>query len=207
MVDTQVRPSDVTRFPIIDALLETPREVYVPDAKRAIAYMGDHIELEPGRVVLDPRLFAKMLELVNVQPDESILDLGCGLGYSTAVLARLGTAVVGIEPDESRAVEAQRLVSAQGVDNAAIIAGDLAAGAASAGPFDVILLQGAIARWPDALTDQLREGGRAVALWQEQGLGTVRLGVRRAGQMSWRDGFNGSAPILSGFEADPQFML
>ena len=88
MVDTQVRPSDVTKFPIIDAMLQVPREVYVPRDKQEAAYIGENVEIAPGRVVLEPRTLAKMLDALDIQPDEMVLDLGCGLGYSAAVIAR-----------------------------------------------------------------------------------------------------------------------
>ncbi len=96
MVDTQIRPSDVTKFPIIDALLAVPREVYVPRDRRETAYMSDNLPIGSGRVILEPRTFAKFLDALNIQPDEAVLDLGCGLGYSTAVIARLAEAVVAV---------------------------------------------------------------------------------------------------------------
>ncbi len=105
MVDTQVRPSDVTKFPIIDAMLRVPREIYVPAAMRDVAYVGENVDLGGGRVVLDPRVLAKMLNALDVQPDEMVLDIGCGLGYSTAVLARLAEAVVAVEADAEMAAD------------------------------------------------------------------------------------------------------
>ena len=94
MVDTQVRPSDVTKFPIIEAMLTVPREAFVPPSMREAAYVGDNIEIAAGRVVLEARTLAKLLDALDVQPTELVLDLGCGLGYSTAVIARLADAVV-----------------------------------------------------------------------------------------------------------------
>lgn len=128
MVDTQVRPSDVTKFPIIEAMLTVPREAFVPQAKREAAYVGENLEIAAGRVVLEARTLAKMLDALDVQPTELVLDLGCGLGYSTAVIARLADAVVAVEEDEALAAEAQRSLSAEGVDNAAVVVGPLTAG-------------------------------------------------------------------------------
>ena len=88
MVDTQVRPSDVTKFPIIDAMLAIPREAYVPDNKREAAYIGENLTLDEGRVMLEPRTLAKMLEVLDVQPSHVALDVACGLGYSTAILSK-----------------------------------------------------------------------------------------------------------------------
>ncbi|MBO6854062.1 MAG: hypothetical protein JJ872_09895 [Marivivens sp.] len=103
MVDTQIRPSDVTKFPIIDAMLSVPRERFVPDDLREAAYVGENIVLSEGRVLLEPRTFAKMLDALDIQPNESVLDIGCGLGYSAAVLAKLAGFVVAVEQDEQQA--------------------------------------------------------------------------------------------------------
>jgi protein-L-isoaspartate(D-aspartate) O-methyltransferase len=129
MVDTQVRPSDVTKFPIIDAMLTVPRETFVPADRREAAYMGENLPLLPGRVVLEARTMAKLLDALDIQPRELVLDLGCGLGYSAAVIARLAETVVAVEEDEGLAAEAQRLLSEEGVDNAVVVTGPLAAGA------------------------------------------------------------------------------
>lgn len=207
MVDTQVRPSDVTKFPIIDALLSVPREDYVPDHKRDAAYIGENIDLGDGRTLLEPRSFAKMLDTVDVQPSDVVLDLACGLGYSTAVLAHMAEFVVGVEDNGARAQEAQAILSAQGVDNAAVIEADLTAGAAKSGPYDIIIAQGAVQDVPGALIDQLKDGGRIIAIFAEGQLGEVRLGRKIDGTVNWRRAFNASAPVLAGFEKETIFTL
>ena len=207
MVDTQVRPSDVTKFPIIDAMLSVPREVYVPADRREAAYIGDNVDIAPGRVVLDPRVLAKILDALDIQPDEMVLDLGCGLGYSAAVIARLAETVIAVEEDEALAAEAQRILSEQGVDNAVVFAGPLAAGAAKHGPYDAITLQGGIEELPEALAAQLKEGGRIAAIFLEGALGTVKIGFKRDGVIAWRFAFNATAPLLPGFAAQRAFAL
>lgn len=207
MVDTQVRPSDVTKFPIIDALLAVPREDYVPDSKRDAAYVGENIDIGGGRVVLEPRTLAKMLDAANVQSSDVVLDLGCGLGYSTAVLARMAEFVVAIEDDAARAQEAQTILSGHGVDNAAVFEGPLAEGAAKNGPYDLIILQGAIETFPDTLSEQVKEGGRVAAIFAEGALGVVRLGQKIDGVMNWRMIFNAGAPVLPGFARESAFSL
>ena len=94
MVDTQIRPSDVTKFPIIDAMLKVQREDFVPAAMREAAYMGKNLDLEGGRVILEPRTFAKMLDALEVSNDELVLDIGAAFGYSAAVIAHMAEAVV-----------------------------------------------------------------------------------------------------------------
>ena len=205
MVDTQVRPSDVTKFPIIDALLDVAREDYVPDAKRDAAYVGENIDIGEGRVLLEPRTFAKMLDAADVQRSDFVLDLGCGLGYSTAVLAHMADFVVAVEDSEARAEEAQLNLSSHGVDNAAVFSADLSEGVAKNGPYDLIMVQGAVEEMPDTLTAQVKEGGRIVAIFAMGALGEVRVGRKVDGVMNWRMSFNATAPVLAGFTKDVAF--
>jgi len=207
MVDTQVRPSDVTKFPIIDAMLHVPRELYVPQGQREAAYMGENLFLGGDRVLLEPRTFAKLLDGLEIQPGDVILDVGCGLGYSTAVLARMAEFVVGLEEDPARVQEAQATLSANGVDNAAVLEGALAEGAEKNGPYDVIVIEGAVETLPEAFVSQLNEGGRIGCLFSEGALGVARVGVKADGRISWRSSFNASAPVLTGFERPEVFAL
>jgi protein-L-isoaspartate(D-aspartate) O-methyltransferase len=207
MVDTQVRPSDVTKFPIIDAMLSVPREAFVPDGKREAAYIGENLDIGGGRVLLEPRTLSKMIDALAIQPGYVVLDVACGLGYSTAVLSHMCDFVVAIEDDEARAEEAQSILSGQGADNAAVMFGPLAEGAAKSGPYDVIILQGGVEQVPAALLDQLREGGRIAAVFAEGTLGVVRIGHKIDGVVNWRFSFNASAPVLNGFEKHRAFAL
>jgi len=207
MVDTQVRPSDVTKFPIIAAMLVVPREIYLPPDRREAAYVGENVAVAPRRVVLEPRTLAKLLDALDIQPDELVLDVGCAYGYSTAVIARLAEAVVAVEEDAALAAEAERTWAAEAVDNAAVIAGPLAAGDARHAPYDVIVVQGGVETLPAALTDQLRDGGRIGCLFMDGALGVVRIGYKIDGAMSWRFAFNATAPVLPGFEAHTGFVL
>jgi protein-L-isoaspartate(D-aspartate) O-methyltransferase len=184
MVDTQVRTNDVTKYPIIAAMLHVPRESFVPPAKREAAYVGENIEIAPRRCVLEPRTLAKLLDALDIQSDDLVLDIGCGLGYSAAVISRLAEAVIAIEEDESLAGEAQAALMAADADNAVVIAGPLAEGAAKHGPYDVITLEGGVETVPAAILDQLKEGGRIGALFMEGALGTVRIGYKIDGVVS-----------------------
>ncbi len=207
MVDTQVRPSDVTKFPIIDAMLAVPREAFVPGDFAATAYVGEAVPLGEGRVVLEPRTFAKMLDAADVQGDELVLDLGCGLGYSSAVLARMAEAVVAVEDNEDRAEEAQATLTQNGADNVIVQAGPLAEGAAEHGPYDAIFLQGGVEVMPEAIEAQLKDGGRIIALFMDGALGIVKIGYKIDGSITWRFAFNATAPVLPGFEQSTGFVL
>ena len=207
MVDTQVRPSDVTKFPIIDAMLSIPREVYVPRDRQEAAYAGENVEIAPGRVVLEARTLAKVLDSLDIQPGDMVLDLGCGLGYSAAVIARLAETVVAVEEDADIAAEAQRVLSEEGVDNAIVVAAPLAEGAAKHGPYDVITIEGGIETLPESIANQLKEGGRIGAVFMEGPLGVVRTGLKQGGHIVWRFAFNAAAPVLPGFAQKRKFVL
>ena len=207
MVDTQIRPSDVTKFPIIDAMLSVPRERFVPDNMQDAAYLDGHIPLAPSRVVLEPRAFAKLLDALDIQPDEMVLDLGCGYGYSAAVIARMAEAVVALEAEDGLASEAERVLGETGADNVAVVSGALSEGAAKHGPYDVIIVEGGVEELPEALIDQLNEGGRIGCIFMQGALGEARVGRKSDGSVTWRQAFNAAAPVLPGFAREAAFEL
>lgn len=207
MVDTQVRPNDVTKYPVIAAMLDIPREDFVPDSRRDVAYVGDNVDLGHGRVLLEPRTLAKMIDTLDVQPTELVLDLGCGYGYAAAVLGRMAQAVVAVEELPDMAAAATERLAAARADNVAVVQGRLTEGAAAQGPYDAILVGGGIEELPEAIADQLAEGGRIVALFLEGALGVVRLGRKLDGRIDWRMVFNAAAPLLPGFARRPGFVL
>lgn len=205
MVDTQVRPNDVTKFPIIEAMLTVPREAFVPDAAREAAYAGDNIDLGDGRVMLEPRTLAKMFDALDIQPGHRVLIVGAGLGYAAAVAGRMAASVVALEAREDMAGAAAGRLASSGAANVVVQTGLLADGAAKAGPFDRILIEGGVEQVPGGLTDQLAEGGRLAAVFMDGALGTVRVGHRTDGRLSWRYAFNAAAPLLVGFVKEKGF--
>lgn len=207
MVDTQVRPSDVTQLPVIEAMLSIPREDFVPAHRRPVAYLGENMDIGQGRALLAPRTLAKMVNALDIGPDDLLLDLGCGYGYSTAVLAWMAQAVVAVEEVEELAAEAQARLAGAEIFNAAVISGPLVQGHAAQAPYDAILINGAVEEIPDTIADQLRDGGRIVALFQERTLGVVRLGHKVNGVVNWRFAFNAHAPLLVGFTRQTEFSL
>ena len=207
MVDTQVRPSDVTKFPIINAMLTVKREDFVPASTRDAAYLGENLDLGGARVLLDPRTLAKMLDALDIENEELVLDVAAGYGYSSAVIAHMAAAVVALDSDEDMLREAQDTLMAAGIDNVITQAGPLHDGAAEHGPYDVIVVQGGVAHVPDALVAQLKEGGRMACIFMDGALGEVRVGYKMDNRMSWRRSFNAGAPILEGFERHDVFQL
>lgn len=207
MVDTQVRPNDVTKYPVIEAMLTVPREAFVPDARQAVAYVGENVPLAQDRWLLEPRSFGKMLDGLNIQPTELVLIVGAGLGYEAAVVARLAQAVVALESHPEMAAQAEATLAEQGVDNVAVVTGELAAGYPAQAPYDVILIAGGIEELPQALADQLAEGGRIGAIFAEGNLGVARIGHKIDGEINWRFAFNASAPVLPGFNRRKGFVF
>ncbi len=207
MVDTQVRPNDVTKFPIIDAMLAVPREEFVPDAARDLAYMGGPIDLGDGRQVMEARDIAKLIDALDVTPNDLVLEIGAGMGYTAALLARLAEAVVSLEEDADLAREAEAALNAQEVDNAAVIQGPLTEGSPKHGPYDAIAIFAGVETVPDALVDQLKDGGHIAAIFMDGALGEARVGHKVNGKLSWRMAFNATAPVLPGFAKEESFAL
>ncbi|WP_176249645.1 protein-L-isoaspartate O-methyltransferase [Sulfitobacter sp. HGT1] len=207
MVDTQVRPSDVTKFPIIDAMLHVAREDFVPAAQREAAYLGENLNLGEGRILLEPRTLAKMLDVLAINNGDLVLDIGCAYGYSSAVIAHIAEAVVAVEEDEAMAKEAQEILMTSGADNAIVQAGALVEGAPQHGPYDVILIQGGVETVPEAILSQLKTGGRIACIFMDGALGEVRVGYKDDHGVSWRADFNAGAPVLKGFAREKAFQL
>ncbi len=205
MVDTQVRTSDVTRYSIIDAMLRVPRELFVPKARRDVAYAEAEIPLAAGRAMPTARTLAKMLNAAEIGLSDLVLEIAPGTGYSTALISRMAAAVVAIEPDDGLAGQATEALQRLEAINAVVSQGDPAAGDAAHGPYDVIFVNGAVERVPEALTDQLKDGGRLVAIFLERGLGQCRVVLRVGDTLATRYAFDATAPLIPGFETKRVF--
>jgi protein-L-isoaspartate(D-aspartate) O-methyltransferase len=209
MVESQILTSDVTDRRIIQSMGALPRERFVPAAWASLAYMDEAVPLSvSGRMLMAPRVFAKLLQLAEIGEDDRVLDVGSGSGYSTAVLARIAKSVVGLECDARLAEEARLNIAALGLANAAIVEGALPAGAANDGPYDAIVLEGLIATSPEALLDELKEGGRLVAVArQDDGLGKATIWRRLGRSYDQWTAFDATAPKLPGFEPALAFIF
>jgi protein-L-isoaspartate(D-aspartate) O-methyltransferase len=205
MVDGQLRTTDVTSAAVLLAMGSLPRELFVADARKALAYLDDDLEIAPGRYLMEPSPFAKLLQLADIKPDDSVLDIGAGTGYSAAVLARLAAKVTALESEASLADSASATLASVGAANVTVVRGPLAAGNAANGPYDVIILEGAVGEMPQVLFDQLKEGGRLVVVEGYGNAGVARLYVKANGVVSARRAFNAAVKSLPGFEKTPQF--
>jgi protein-L-isoaspartate(D-aspartate) O-methyltransferase len=207
MIDSQVRVNDVTDRRLIGVLAHVPREDFVPTTKQAVAYADMPVETGPGRWMLAARDFSKLVHAASVVETDKVLDVAPGAGYSTVVLAKMAGSVVALEQDEAAAAVARQNVAKAGMTNAEVISGSLKAGAASKGPFDVIFINGAVDEVPNALLDQLAEGGRLVAPVSEGGVRRARVYTRSGGRTAYRTPFDCQAPALPGFERAAEFRL
>jgi protein-L-isoaspartate(D-aspartate) O-methyltransferase len=213
MVESQVRPSDVTDRRIIRAMLEVPREAFVPGELQPLAYMDDAVPVRragngaEARYLLSPRVFAKLVQLAEIGPEAVVLDIGCASGYSTAVLARLAKRVVAVEADEGLAASAAATLRRLGVSNAMVVPGPLTAGAPERGPFSAILLNGAVPEAPQSLLDQLGSSGRLVGVLAQGSLGRATVWQRAGTTMDARAAFDAGAPPLPGFAREAGFVF
>ncbi len=207
MVESQVRPSDVVDRRVPLAMREIARENFVPESARAVAYMDDTIALGDGRALLPPRLLAKMIQQLAIEAGDVVLDIGCATGYSTAVLARLAQTVVALESDEKLAAQANAALADAGVDNAVVVRGALPDGHGDEGPYDAILINGAVSDVPAAILDQLKDGGRLVAIQNEDGYGRAKQWQRLDTHFDARVVFDAVAPVLPGFEKQTGFVF
>ena len=211
MVESQVLTSDVTDRRILRAMRELPRERFVPAPMTALAYMDEAVPVTPAgaerRWLLAPRVLAKLLQLADIGDDNHVLDVGGATGYSAAVLAGMGKSVIALECNIKLTEQARANLAALALDNASVTVGELTAGWLDKAPYDAIVLQGAAATVPEALFDQLKDGGRLVAVLIEGGLGKATIWRRLGRSVDAWGAFDAAAPVLPGFERTPVFVL
>ena len=215
MVESQLRPNEVTDTRLLAAMRTLPRELFVPERLRPLAYIDEGIEIfpaidgAPARFLLAPMVLARLIQLAAVEPGDSVLDVGCATGYSTAVLAQLGSFVTGLEPEPELAAAAREALRALGIRNAEIVEGPLAEGLEAEAPYDVIVLNGRVPEVPEALVAQLKEGGRLAAMLptgaNAGSQGRAYLFVKVGGEASGVPHFDAGARPLPGFAPAPAF--
>jgi protein-L-isoaspartate(D-aspartate) O-methyltransferase len=211
MVDGQIRTSDVTDLRIVAAMLDVAREHFVPHAKAPLAYLDLDLPVTSerhdadARHLLKPVILAKLVQAADVEEGDNVLDVGCATGYSTAILARLAGSVTALEQDGTLVRHARENLADE--KNVTVVSGPLVDGAAGQGPYDVILLGGAIEVDPVSLFRQLKDGGRLVTVMGRSPNGRATLYRRDGADISGRPIFNAAAPTLPGFAAVPTFVF
>ena len=204
MVESQVRPNGITDARVIDAMATVPREQFVPEERRTLAYMDEDVlvAVTPDggrRWLMEPMTFARLLQLAEIGPHEVVLDIGCTTGYSTAVIAALAESVIAVEEDPVLAEEATGRLGALDITNAAVINAPHASGLPSEAPFDIIFINGRVPALPRPLLEQLKDGGRLVAVVGETPVSPAVLCTRHGEVFSSRAQYDASVAPLSGF--------
>lgn len=215
MVDRQLRPFDVTDVPVLQRFLDVPRELFLPDALRPLAYSDLAISLqdETGRntrTLLAPLHLARFLQGADIRPHHKVLDIAGGAGYSAALLSGLAAQVVALESDPELAAAAAANLAAIGAENVRVETGPLEKGVAGTGPFDVILIHGAVEDGLDALFEQLTPDGHLLAIAkmdEDAGRQVVRFERSGGPSAGGRPLFDANAPTLEGFEKAPAFVF
>lgn len=208
MLEGQIKTNRVTDPYVIEAMGAVPREQFVPTAKQGYAYIDDAIDLGNARALLEPMVFARMLEAAELQKDDIVLDIACATGYSTAVLAKIASTVIGVESNEVFAKEAADKLSALNIDNAVIVQAPLPQGYEKQGPYDVIIVNGAIDTVPEQLKQQLNEGGRLLIAQQDNSvLCTISVYTRQGDVFSKRDVLEAGVHNLHDFDVEKGFVF
>ncbi len=182
MVDNQLRTAGITDRHLLGAMGEVPRELFVPQVRRGLAYIDEAIPVGGARKLGAPAPFAKLIQLAEIDHTDHVLDLGCGTGYSAAVLAQLARSVVAVETEPALAAQARAALAAIGIANASVVEGALETSGKAKGPYDVIVIEGVVAEVPDALFAQLKPEGRVVALIAAPGRPAVAHLFARSGK-------------------------
>jgi protein-L-isoaspartate(D-aspartate) O-methyltransferase len=207
MVDSQLLPNKLLDERLTAAMGRVPRERFVPKALQGIAYVDEDIPLGEGRFLMEPLILARLLQAADIEADDTVLDVGCMTGYAAAVMAELAGTVVALERDPDLVARATDILADLDVTNVAVVEADLAEGLPDQGPYDVILVEGAVAETPGALTDQLAEGGRMLLVVRDGDVGVAHLLTRRGGVIGRRALFDAATPILPGFEKTKSFVF
>lgn len=210
MVDGQIRTADVTDSRILDAFGDLPRERFVPPQLTQLAYLDRDLRVAdgpPARYLLKPMTLARMIQALELRSGEKVLDLACASGYSSALMARLGCKVVGVESDPALTQTAARALAELGIGNASFVTGPLPAGAPDQAPYEAVLLNGMIDRPSETLLDQLRDGGRLVCIVRHGPIGRATLYRSAGGDVSGRALFDAAAPELPEFVTPPAFVF
>jgi protein-L-isoaspartate(D-aspartate) O-methyltransferase len=211
MVDGQVRPSDVTDVRIIDAMLAVPREAFVPQNQRALAYLDLDLDVGEGgrakRFLIKPVVIAKMLQAADIKDTDEVLVVGCASGYLAALVAKLARRVTATECDPSLVAKARDVFAELGIENVAAKAAAAAEGDSANAPYDVIILNGATEIVPDGLYRQLREGGRLVGVFAMTQPQRAVIVTRSHDDFGNRALFDAAIPVLPGLERPPAFVF
>ena len=207
MIESQLRTNRIVDESLLAVMAEIPRERFVPEKLQRIAYVDEDLAIGGGRYVMEPLVLAAMIQGAEIQPSDAVLDIGSGTGYAAVVLARLAGTVFALESDAALAAGAGELYAEMAPDNVVAVDGPLEEGCAEHAPFDVILIEGAVERIPEAILDQLGDGGRLVAVVLEDGIGRLTVIRKRGGHFSRHAIRDANTPALAAFRRPAEFVF
>ncbi|MGH7126204.1 MAG: protein-L-isoaspartate O-methyltransferase family protein [Stellaceae bacterium] len=208
MVEGQLRTNGVTDPALLDAFLSVPRERFVAEALRGVAYVDDDVPLGNGRYLMEPLVLARLVALTGLQPDARVLIVGAGSGYDAAIVSKLAGGVIAVESDPTLAAAARRLLSELGYANARVVEAPMEQGHAAGAPYDAILFGGAVADVPDVIVRQLDKSGRiAVVVASEGRVAQITLMARTGELLPRRPVFDAASHTLPGFASKPAFVF
>lgn len=208
MVECQLRTNKITDRAVLSAMGRVPREVFTGPEYDSIAYVDEDLPIGYGRYLMEPMVLARLLQAARIGPDDVILDIGCGSGYTAAVCAQIGATVVAVESDPRLAADASRIMGELEADNAVVVVGTLKEGYQAQAPYDVIVFSGSVPEIPPAVLGQLSPGGRLVAvLMDEEGPGRAVLAENTGTRVRTRTICDASIPSLPGFEREKGFVF
>lgn len=210
MVESQIHPMGIVMDDLLQAFNDTPREEFVPEAQRGICYCDEDIEISKGRYMMEPSVLARLIQASAPTPNDVALTVGSGIGYNAAIMSQLVSTVVALESDKDLVSQAQASWDNLGYNNIAGIDGDLTAGAPDSAPYDIIIINGAVAEIPQAIKDQLAVGGRLVALVKRGGQSVAKATLVqhiKDGVFSDRVLFDAGTPYLQGFAPKKEFVF
>lgn len=208
MVESQIRPNKVRDERLIAAMMTLPRERFVPQHMQGFAYIDEDIDLGNGRFLQEPMVLARLIDAARLKPTDVVLDIGCGLGYSTALMAQLASTVVGVEEDSRLAERAESLLKSLDITNAVIFHGKLTEGYKQQAPYDIILINGSLSEVPPEIFEQLVDGGRLITVIAEDGqTGQAVIYKRVRDVVSEKVIFDAATPLLKEFEQREEFVF
>jgi len=209
MVDCQIRPTKVTDENIIDAFASVPREAFVGRNQRAIAYVDEDLPLPGGRCMMEAMVLARLIQALAVGKDDNVLVVGASTGYGAAIMARLAGSVIAVETRTQMVEKAQETLVSIGTDNAVAIKGRLTEGFANEGPYDAILIEGAVETMPERILEQLGNGGRLVAVWrpEDAAVGVASIWTKAGNEFVRKPLFDAQVPVLDEFRCKRDFVF
>ena len=210
MIDSQIHPMGVVSERLLQAFSDVPREIFVPEDKRGICYCDEDIKISPTRYLMEPAVLGRMIQALELKPEDVVLTIGSGVGYNAAILSKLVTTVVALEEERELIDQAQASWDQMSYCNVVAVIGPQIEGAPNNAPYDHIIINGAVAEVPDAIKRQLNIGGKLIVPVKKAGQSMAKVTlIQRIKEDAFPETvlFDAGTPYLVGFEPDKEFIF